>query len=224
MDSKAQELLDRTIQALGGEAFLNFKTRSSQGRIFAISEGATAGFAPFESDILFPDKRRFQYGKDQPVILLNDGDRGWEYDRYGLIRQDKEQVRRWKMGLRYGLDGLLRDVVREPGTLVLDGGVDFVDLLPVRVLDISDTRHTQVKLYVHRLTFLPLRVTYRLQDTKSREWDEISESYGDYREIEGIQTPMHVARYQNGERVTEFFLNSAQYHKEYPPDFFQPRR
>ncbi len=224
MDSKAKELLDQTIQALGGQAFLNFKTRSSQGRIFAISDGATTGFAPFESVVVFPDKRRFQYGKDQPVILFNDGDRGWEYDRYGLIRQDKEQVRRWKMGLRYGLDGLLRDVVREPGTLVLDGGVDFVDLLPVRVLEVSDMRHIQVKLYVHRSTFLPLRVTYRLQDAKSGEWDEFSESYGDYREIEGIQTPMHVARYQNDERVTEYFLNSAQYNKEYPPDFFQPRR
>jgi hypothetical protein len=224
MDSKAKELLGQTVQALGGDAFLNFKSRTSQGRAFAIADGATAGFAPFESVVVYPDKRRFQYGKGQPVILLNEGDRGWEYDRYGLIRQDQKQVSRWKQGLRYGLDGLLRDVVREPETLVLDGGVDFVDLLPVRVLEISDGRHVRIKVFIHRSSLLPLRITYRLQDPKTGEWDEFSESYGDYREIQGIQTPMHIARYQNNERVTEYFLKSAQYNEEYPPEFFQPRR
>lgn len=224
IDPKAQALLDKTIQALGGEAFRNFKTLSTQGRFFAISEGSTTGFAPFRSDMEFPDKRRFTYGKDPAVVLINNGDRGWELDRYGLIRQETEQVRRWKITSRYNLLGLLRNVVQEPGVMVLDAGVDFVDLLPVHVLEVFDQHHMAVKLYLQRTSYLPVRITYRLQDPQSKEWDVFAESYSDYKEFQGIQTPLHWTRFQNDERVMEYFLNSAEYNDEFPPNFFQPHR
>lgn len=224
IDPKAQELLEKTIQALGAEAFRNFKTLSTRGRAFAISEGSAAGFAPFENDIEFPDKRRFAFGKDPPVILINNGDRGWELDRYGLIRQEPERIRRWQMASRYSLEGLLRRVIREPGVMILASGVDFVDLFPVRVLEIFDTNHIQAKLYLHRSTFLPVRITYRVRNPQTREWDEYAEGYSDYQSVQDIQTPMHLTRYENNERVLEYFLNFSQYNKEYPTGFFQPHR
>src|SRR5258708_1628636 len=105
---KAQELLDHAIQALGGQAFLNFKTMTTTGRIFSISEESTAALDTFESAIVFPDKRRLTIGKKKPVILINDGDRAWEIDRYGLTKQLPEQLRRWKLSTRYSLENLLR--------------------------------------------------------------------------------------------------------------------
>jgi hypothetical protein len=72
---KAQELLNRAIQALGGAAFLHFRSMTSTGRIYAISEESTAGLDTFESAVLFPDKRRLTMGKKKPVTLINDGDR-----------------------------------------------------------------------------------------------------------------------------------------------------
>jgi hypothetical protein len=224
IDPKSQALLDKVIQALGGQAFLSYKTISSRGRAFSIYEGETTGFEPYVSDVEPPDKRRFAYGKGQPVILINNGDRGWQQDRFGLIRQKVENVRRWQITTRYGMESLLRRVVREPGALVLDGGSDFVELLPVRVLDISDTHNVQVKLYLQRSTYLPVRIAYRIQNPESREWDEYAESYSDYREIQGIQTPMRLVRYVNGERVLEYFLNTAEYNKEFPAGYFEPRR
>jgi hypothetical protein len=224
IDPKAQDLLDKAIQALGGQAFLSFKTMSSRGRVFVIYEGSTGGYAPFVNDEEFPDKRRFAYGKEPPVILINNGDKGWELDRYGLIRQDSKRLRRWQMANRYSLEGVLRRVIHEPGVLVSDEGTDFKDLLPVHVLDIFDARHIEVKLYLQRSTFLPVRISYRLQNPADREWTVFAEAYSDYREIQGIQTPMHLTRYEDDERSAEYFLNSAEYNKEYPPGFFQPGR
>ncbi len=223
-DPKSQELLNQVIQALGGQAFLNLKTMSSRGRFFSIYEGETMGFAPYESDVVPPDKRRFSYGKSQPVILLNDGDRGWEQDRYGLIRQKPQNVERWHTAVRYSLEGLLRRVVREPGTLILDGGVDFVDLLPARVLEISDSRQVDVKVYLSRSTYLPIRIAYRIQNPETRDWDEFADAYSEYRSFQGIQTPMHIARYENGQRALEYFLTAVEYNKEFPEGYFQPRR
>jgi hypothetical protein len=224
IDPKTKELLDKVIQALGGQAFLNYKTISSTGRAFSIYEGETTGFAHYQSEVEPPDKRRFAYGKGQQVILLNNGSRGWQQDRFGLIRQKPEAVRRWQIAMRYSLEGVFRHIVREPGTLILDGGTDFVDLLPARVLDITDSHNVGVKVYLQRSTYLPIRITYRIQNPESREWTEYSESYSDYQEFQGIRTPMRMVRYVDQERAAEYFLNTAEYNKEFPPGYFMPRR
>jgi hypothetical protein len=223
VDAQGLALLDDAVKALGGPAFLQFKTMSSRGRIFTISEGDTSGFAPFQSKMLYPDQRRFSYGKDKPVILINNGNRGWEMDRYGTIRQEPERVQRWEIANRYSMVNLLRVVAREKGTLVLTGGVDFVDLRPVRVLEIVDARHVDVKLYLERSTYLPVRVAYRTREKPDQDWTDVAEDYSDYQVIQGIQTPMHLTRYEDGSRVLEVFLASASYNQDYPASTFLPQ-
>jgi hypothetical protein len=222
IDPKAQELLDRAIQALGGPAFLRVKTLTSRGRVFAISDESTTGLAPFQSAVQYPDKRRFSYGKKKPVTLINNGDRAWELDSYGITSQLPEQIYRWKVSNRYSLENLLRLRLREPGVLIQAGGVDFVDNVPTLVVDISEPQGTHVKLDLHRQTFLPVRISYRVQNPQTHEWDEFSDVYGDYQNIEGVQTAMHLTRYLNGERLSETFRNSARYDEEYPPNYFEP--
>ena len=95
VDPQARQMLDRAIQAMGGQAFLNAKSLTTKGRAFFFQDGATAGMEPFESYALYPDKRRFSYGKTKPVILINNGDKGWELDRYGLIPQPDQQLQGW---------------------------------------------------------------------------------------------------------------------------------
>ncbi len=222
VDPKAQLVLDKAIQALGGTNFLAIKTLTTRGRAYAISKGETSGLAPFESVVEYPDKRRFSYGEKKPVILINNGDQAWEVDRYGVIRQTAEQARRWQFSNRYSLENLLRLRIHEPGWLVQDGGEDFVDSVAVYVLDLFDTNGVHLKLYVQKSTFLPARISYRVQDPDTREWDEYSDAYGDYQKVQEILTPMHIARFLNGERVSELFRSFALYNRPLPPSTFQP--
>lgn len=222
IDPKAQALLDRAIQALGGAAFLRFKTMTTTGRIYSISEEATSGLEVFQSAVDYPDKRRFSYGKKKPVILINNGDRAWELDRFGLTHQLPEQIRRWKLSTRYGLENLLRLHIREPGVLIQEGGVDFVDDVPTRVLEIIEAEGAQARLYLHQQTFLPVRIDYKSRDPRTREWDEFTDVYGDYQNIQGIRTPMHIGRFVNGERVSEIFRRTARYDEDYPAGYFEP--
>ena len=224
VDPKAQALLDQTIQALGGQAFLSFKTMTTSGRSFSISDEQTAGFVTFESQVEYPDKRRFAYGsgKKKPIVLINNGDGAWEVDRIGPTHQLPEQVRRWKVTNAYSLENLLRLRIREPGVLIQDAGSDFIENLATRVLDILFPNQVDVKLYLNKANSLPVRVTYRVQDPQTREWDEYSDVYGDFRSFQGIQTPMHVTRFLNDERVSETFRNAAKYDETFPASLFQP--
>jgi hypothetical protein len=220
IEPKAQSLLDKTVQALGGASFLAFKRLTTAGRAFTISNDQTAGFAPFESAVEYPDKRRFSYGKKKPVILINNGDQGWEMDRYGTISQRPEDLRRWRIINRFSLENLLRVRIHEPGMLIQDGGSDFVDQLPARVLTLVDASQVQMKFFINNLTFLPIRITYRVQSAAGDDWDEYADVYGDYQRIQGIQTPMHVTRFLNNERVSETYRNTAKYDESYSAGYF----
>lgn len=222
IDPKCQELLTKSIAALGGNAFLKFRTLYTKGRAFAFFEGETAGMAPFENTAEYPDKRRFAYGKSPPVVLINDGDDGWEIDRYGTIRQPLEQLRRWKIVNRYSLENLLREVIHEPGLLVQYGGVDFVDAAPAAILNLVDAREVRVKIYIHQTSALPIRISYSLQDPKTHEWENYEDSYGDYQKFQGIETPMHIGRFLNDERIAEVYRNVVVYDKPIAPGMFEP--
>jgi hypothetical protein len=222
INPKAQELLDRCIRALGGPAFLSFKTMTATGRIYAISDESTAGLEAFVSAVEYPDKRRFSYGKEKPVILINNGERAWEVDRMGVTHQLPEQIRRWKLSTHYSLENLLRLHIHEPGVLVLEGGVDFVDNVPTRVVDVIEAGGAQARLYLNQQTFLPVRIDYRARNPQTGEWDDFSDVYGDYQRIQGIQTPMHIARFLNDERISEMFRRTARYNDAYPANYFEP--
>jgi hypothetical protein len=222
IDPQARQILDRTIQALGGQAFLNAKSLTTKGRIFFFQDGATAGLEPYESWVVYPDKRRFSYGKTKPVILINDGDKGWELDRYGLIAQPDQQLQGWILSNRYSLENLLRLRIHEPGVLIQMGKVDFVDNVPTQGIEIIAPGGTSVRLDLHRQTFIPSRINYRVRNVKEDAWDDYSDAYSDYKTVDGILTPMHVTRYLNGDRIGETFRNSAQYNEEYPSNYFTP--
>ena len=218
---KAQDILDKTIQALGGPAYLNFKRMTTTGRLFAVQDENTAGMAPFESQVEFPDKRRLSYGKKEPVILINNGDHGWEIDRYGTINQKRDQLRSWRLATLYGLDNLLRLRIHEPGVLIQDTGTDFVDQFPARVITIFDSREAEIKLYVNKANYLPVRVQYKVRNAQGDDWDVYADAYADYQSFQGIKTPMHITRYLNDERVSEVYRNTAKYGEDYPPSYFQ---
>jgi len=224
IDPKAQQVLDRVIKALGGPAFLKVKRLTTKGRIYSIRNEATSAFAPFDSFVEYPDKRRFSYGKNPPVILINNGDQAWELDRMGQTTQLPEQVRRWKISTYYSLENLLRLRIQEPGMLIQPGGVDFVDNVATQSLDMVDAQATQLKLDLNRQTFLPVSVVYRVRDPKTDDWNEFADVYSDYKNIDGVITPMHIARFMDGDRVSEVFRSFAHYDDDFPPTYFQPVR
>ena len=222
VDPRARQMLDRAIQAMGGQTFLSAKSLTTKGRAFFFQDGATAGMEPFESYVLYPDKRRFSYGKTKPVLLINNGDKGWELDRYGLIAQPDQQLQGWITANRYSLENLLRLRINEPGVLIQMGKVDFVDNTATQGIEIIASGGTSVRLDLHRQTFVPTRITYRVRNVKEEAWDDYSDAYADYKTIDGIQTPMHITRYLLGDRIGETFRNSAKYNEEYPPNYFTP--
>ncbi len=221
IDPKARQTLDQCLAALGGPAFLSFKTLTTRGRMFTISDETTTGLAPFQNWMQYPDKRRISYGKSKPVVAVFSGNEGWEIDQYGVMALAVEEVRRWAQSNRYSLENLLRLRINEPGILVQPAGVDFIENRAVTLLDVIDARQTHIRIYLDKKSLLPSRISYRLANPKTGDQDEYADGYSDYQTFGGISTPMHITRFLNDERVSEIFRNTAQYNEEYPPSYFE---
>ena len=88
-------------------------------------------------------------------LLINNGDKGWELDRYGLISQPDQQLQGWIISNRYSLENLLRLRINEPGVLIQIGKVDFVDNVPTQGIEITEPGGTSVRLDLHRQTLRP---------------------------------------------------------------------
>ena len=210
------------FQALGGQAFKDAKTLTTQGRLFSLGGGGE-GFVYFESQVQYPDKRRLVYGmnkKAKVITVVNNGDQGWEIDRMGMVHLDSTEIRRWRFANRYGLENLLRLRINEPGALVQAAGVDFVNNLAVNILDIVDADQTQIKLYLDKRTDLPAEVWYRKWNPTINDWDEYTDIYADYRVFQGINTPLHITRSLNGERFSEVYRSDAAYNETYSTQLF----
>ena len=226
VDPKAQALLGRAIQALGGPAFLNMKTLTTHGRIFSISDGVTQGFVMFDAAMEFPDKRRLSYGfgKKKSITLINHGEQGWELDRYGIVEQNPRQTKAWAEANHFSLENFLRLCVHEQGVLLLAGGQDLVDNHPALIVEMVDAKQVQIKFYINSMNYLPIRLAYKTQNPKTHEWEEYADSYSEYREFDGVQVPTHLIRYLNEHRVAETFRISAKVNDVYPADYFSPAR
>jgi hypothetical protein len=237
IDPQVRQILDRTIQALGGQAFLNTKSLTSKGRLFFFQDGKPVGMEPYESWFEYPDKSRrviarakknismlgggvTYEGETKPITLINNGDKGWELDQGGLNTQTDQQLQGWILSNRYSLENLLRLRIKDPGVLIQAAGTDFVDNLPVQGVEIIASGGASVRLELNPHTFLPVRISYRIRNVKEEAWDEYSDAYADYKMVDGIQTPMHITRYLNGDRIGETYRNFAKHNEDYPPNYF----
>ena len=224
VSAQARALVDQVIEKLGGEKFQQIESITVRGRFFTVGSRGTAGMMPFESQELLSTKRRFSYGKKQPIILVNDGDKGWQLDRLGRTRQTPEEIWTWRLRARYNLYGLLLRVAEEPDILMVEAGTDFVDNVSVRVVEIVDVQRVKVKLFVDKNRYLPVRIQYRALNPKTDRWEEHGLTYSNYQKVQGTLTPLQEGRWLNGRQQAEVFFHEIYYNLPFSPDVFVPRR
>lgn len=220
--NKALEVLDRTLAALGGPAFLNVQDITRHGRLYGFDRGELAdpGEHHFFDYVKFPGRERSEQGKKGNVVYVNNNEQGWELDRQGVREQTPEQIRDFNEGNRRDLDYILRFRLKEPGMQAYYLGGEFADNQRVHVVELVDDRAESYKLLIDQTTYLPLQLRYRQKDELSGEWQDVVEYYGKYVPVQGIQTPMLFSRERAGTRTLEVFWSEVQYNTGLPDELF----
>jgi hypothetical protein len=219
---KAEAIIKKAIQNLGGDRYLQVKTQIGRGKYSAIRDGGVASFQTFVDIIVFPDKERTDFKVlGIKKVQVNVGDTGWTYEgENDIIKdQDEKQVRDFKRGIRVSLDNLLR------GNWRSEAALSYVGKRAATLGKRNDVvRVTYQDGYTIEFEFasedgLPVKSVYfrkSINDEDIREEDR----YAQFIEIDGIKFPFIIDRFSNGEQNSRINYQSIEFNKQVPDSVF----
>jgi hypothetical protein len=217
---KARQLLDQMIAALGGDAWLSYKTFSQQGRSYTFFHGKpTSAGTIYWRFSEYPDKERRELTKQRDVIYIYNSGKGYEKTYKGTAAEEDKSMQEMLRSQRHRLDLVIREWLKDPKTVLFYDGQSVADQQLVDVVTILNKDNDQVSIGIDINSHLPInkRFTWRDADKYKVEDETI---YGNYRKVQGMETPYTVTNKRDGEIIGQNFLTHAAYNETYAPGFF----
>lgn len=109
--AKAEAIINRGIEVLGGSAYLNVQTIVGRGFFTSFSDGMSQIPARFIDYISYPDRERTEFtGAGIRMIQTNSGNTGWVFDGATKVITDMKepQIEDFKRSMRTSVENLLR--------------------------------------------------------------------------------------------------------------------
>lgn len=217
---KARQLLDQMIGALGGQAWLSYKTVEQQGRSYSFYHGkpTTAGTLYWRF-YEYPDKERHELSKQRDVVYIYSGDKGYERTYKGTAAEDEKNVQETVRRRRHSLEVVVREWLNDPKSVLFYDGQSVADQQIVDVVTILNKDNEQLSIGIDIHTHLPINKRYSWRDAdKYKVEDETT--YGNYRKVQEIETPYTITNKRDGEISGQVFLTHVEYNATFAPGFF----
>ena len=206
-----QKMLEEAVAALGGNAYLNVRDITINGRGYQLYHESTSGAAVFVDYIKYPDMERVEIGKKKESILVYNGDQGWEIDYRAVRAMTAQEIEGYRRTQKYSIDRILRFDLSAKKYRAYYEGTEYAQATKYNVITLEDSNREKMSLLLNASTHLPVALRYRLVDPKTKGVDKMENWYGNFRSLQGIQTPFHRERIRNGERISETFVNEVRY-------------
>jgi len=221
---KAKQILEDMIRALGGDAYLTLRDMKVEGRSYAFYHGRPSGLGVLYWRFWeWPDKDRIELTKQRDVIELYLGDKGYETTYKGTATQEPKLIDEYLRRRDHSLEVVIRTWLPAPGSMILYEGTAIVEQTLADKVTIMTASNDSVSVAIDPRTHLPLKKTYSWRDPLDRQFDEESEVWGNYRMVQGINTPYSTVRYLNGEMSGQRFINNVSYNNGFDPAMFQTK-
>jgi len=221
---KALQILNQMIGALGGDAWLNVTSMTSEGRAYSFYHGQ-----PNSMSILYwrfwewPDKERLELTKQRDVIELLVGDKGYEITYKGTATEEAKELEESLRRREHSLEWVVRKWLAAPGTMILYSGTAMVERNLADQITVLSGNNDSVTISIDGQTRLPVRISYSWRDPLDRQFDAAATVFGNYKAVQGVQTPFSVVQYRNDEMSGQRFLTSATYNASLAPSLFETK-
>lgn len=224
-EQKARTLISQMITALGGQAYLTVQDAYSEGRYGRFHNEVMAASNVFFRYWRWPDQERYEITEQRDVVYIFQGDREYEVIYRGsteLNPQKDDNVRQALLRRRHALDVVLRTWLNAPGTILLDEGPTVAESRMAEKITIINANNDAVTVLVSTDSHLPVEKIFSVRDPQSRERDEEAEIYGNWRMVQGVNTPYSTQTKRNGQLTRTESLSSITYNTHPPDSYFSP--
>jgi hypothetical protein len=225
-EQKARAVIDQMIQALGGPAYLSAQDYYAEGRSGSFHNESLQGWSLFYRFWKWPNQERDDLTKQRDIVRLYLGDRAFEITYKGIQPLDPEKEDRVKQALTrryYSLENVLRGWLNEPGVLLLDEGSSLSEGQMAEKITIINSKNESVTMLVSPDTHLPMEKRFSTRDPRYRDRDEEVTIYGNWKLIQGVNTPRMMLTRRNGETVYQEIILNITYNTHPTEVLFDPK-
>ncbi len=224
IDPKAEQILRRAVEALGGNNYVNVRSSIGRGLFTSFKDGVSGLPSSFTDYIVYPDRERTEFRSSEGrVIQTNTGAKGWLFD--GATRSIKdmkpEQVEDFRFAMRTSIDTLLRDLWRKESGATLS-------YIGRREAGLAKRNEVVRLLYADGLTVefefsvkdgLPAKVIYARKDSEGKEASE-EDRFAQYVSTNGIRAPFIIDHYRAGLQTSRINYQSLDFNAPIAEELF----
>lgn len=233
--TSGRKLLDKMIEALGGDAWRNRVDYSATGQTGSFYKGAANPYVmqferyvrlqPFGERLIVVSKQGVfipTTKRDVAVIWAND--KGYEVTYKGKKELPEKEVKEFFLYQNHSLDTVMLDWMKQPGVLVSYLGTQLVARKVADRVSILTESNDGVTIDLDENTHLPINLTFKWRDPTYRDFNTEMQEFDDYHPIDGVMTPLTLTRFHNGDITTQIFLKEVHYNVHFPADLLDPDR
>jgi hypothetical protein len=228
VDPKAQQIMDRAIEVLGGASYLNVQTVIGKGFYTVFNDGVSQVPSRFLDYISYPDRERTEFvSSGIRTIQTNVGNTGWMFD--GAVKkisdQTPAQVESFKRTMRTGLENLLRGWWKKEG-----GKITYVGRREAGLAKRNETvRLTYPDGFWVEYEFgardgLPAKIIYKRMRKDPDSGDEVEVTEEDrllkFITVDGVTAPWVVDHFINEKQTSRINYESVQYNQQFVDTLF----
>jgi outer membrane lipoprotein-sorting protein len=220
-DEKAEAILAKAVQKLGGERYVQVKSIVGSGNYSTFREGQSQGTQSFIDIIVFPDRERTEFKTGgTKYIQTNTGETGWLADSSAKVikEQDKDQLEGFRRGIRTSLDNILRGGWKKDAALSYVGRREASLGKRNNVVRLTYTDGFAVEFEFSDDGF-PMKSIYKRMNGEGAELKE-EDRYAQFIETQGIFAPLIVDHFQNGVQTSRINYLKIEYNKTIPDAIF----
>ncbi|HKQ53436.1 MAG TPA: hypothetical protein VJT74_13760 [Pyrinomonadaceae bacterium] len=211
---KAEQVIQRAVEALGGSAYLNVRSLVGRGLYTQYKDGQSGIPAAFVDYIIFPDHERTEFkGQGGKIIQTNAGETGWIYDgaSKSLKDQTKEQVADFKRAMRTSVDNLLRGYWRKEGaTLSYIGRREAGLAKRNEAVRLTYPDGFSIEFEFGAKDFLPMKILYKKTDADGAESDE-EDRLAQHVTVQGVVSPFVIDHYTAGTQTSRINYEAIEF-------------
>jgi hypothetical protein len=218
---KARDLVDKMIAAMGGPAFLKYETKTEEGRTYGFYKGESKGVGNLYWRFWkWPDKDRTEYTKKRDIAIIHNGEQGYEITYKGVAFEEQETLEGYQRRRPFTVERVTREWINDPGVIFLYEGTAVADQKLAHQVSLINKKNQQVTLFIDANSNLLVKKSFTWRDPKYKDKNEEAETFGNFRMIQGVQTPLVYARILNGELTSQRFMTKVSYNSPLSESLF----
>lgn len=220
---KAEQILNKAVEKMGGEKYLQVKTVYGTGLFTIFRDGEALLPQKFVDVIAFPNSERTEFKSGGvKTVQTNSGNSGWIFDGAGRVLNDQtpEQVADFHRGLKVSLDNLLRGAWRKDG-----GKLSYIGRREAslgkrnEVIRLTYADGFWVEFEFSATDGMPMKALYERENAEGEKFKE-DDRYAQFVNIHGALAPFIIDHFRNGKQTSRINYQTLEFNKMIPASIF----